>query len=151
MDFPSKPSSVVQLHPPITFPGWRVVQVGRSEYDVLIHLEGDQSLTEFTPDITLLKSLGGRGVILTRGVFKDGIDFESRFFAPNAGVPEDPATGSAHCTLAPYWAEFTGSGQTEWTGHQVSARGAMIKMTLRGDRVILSGNAITTIRGVLTT
>jgi predicted PhzF superfamily epimerase YddE/YHI9 len=65
----------------------------------------------------------------------------SRVFAPAVGIPEDPATGSAHCTLAPFWAERL--GRTELVGEQASARGGMVRMKLAGDRVILGGRAVT--------
>ena len=87
-----------------------------------------------------------RGVIVTaRG--REPYDMVSRFFAPAAGVPEDPVTGSAHCTLAPYWAEKL--GRRELRGWQASMRGGEVRMTLAGDRVLLEGTAVTVWRGEL--
>ena len=71
---------------------------------------------------------------------RERIDCVSRVFAPNVGIPEDPATGSAHCTLAVYWGDRT--AKAELVGEQASARGGMIRMRREGDRVILGGQAV---------
>jgi len=65
----------------------------------------------------------------------------SRVFAPAVGIPEDPVTGSAHCTLAPYWADRL--GRNDLVGEQASARGGIVRMRVAGDRVILGGRAVT--------
>jgi predicted PhzF superfamily epimerase YddE/YHI9 len=75
-------------------------------------------------------------------------DFVSRFFAPAAGIPEDPVTGSAHCCLGPFWAARL--GKTELTGYQASPRGGTVRVRLAGDRVVLAGRAVTVFRGGLT-
>ncbi len=74
-------------------------------------------------------------------------DFVSRFFAPGAGVDEDPVTGSAHCALAPYWAGKL--GKDALTGYQASARGGTVLCTVNGDRVVLGGRAVTMLRAKL--
>jgi len=74
-------------------------------------------------------------------------DFVSRFFAPSFGIPEDPVTGSAHCCLGPHWSGRL--GKSDLVGHQVSARGGIVRMEVRGERVNLGGNAITIMRGEL--
>ena len=74
-------------------------------------------------------------------------DFVSRFFAPAAGIAEDPVTGSAHCCLGPYWGERL--GKTDLVAHQVSQRGGVIRVSVRGDRVLLGGHAVTVLRGEL--
>ena len=74
----------------------------------------------------------------------DGIDFVSRYFAPSAGIDEDPVTGSAHCYLAPHWQRRL--GRTTFTAWQASTRGGLVKVMVRGDRVILSGQAVTVMR-----
>jgi predicted PhzF superfamily epimerase YddE/YHI9 len=76
-----------------------------------------------------------------------GYDFVSRFFAPAAGVAEDPVTGSAHCVLAPYWAAKLGRG--ELVGFQASKRGGFVRLRHAGDRVHLGGRAVTVMRGEL--
>jgi predicted PhzF superfamily epimerase YddE/YHI9 len=78
---------------------------------------------------------------------REGIDMVSRFFAPGAGLDEDPVTGSAHCVLAPFWAART--GRSTLVGHQASTRGGIVRMRLDGDRVILGGKAVTVWSGEL--
>ena len=87
----------------------------------------------------MLSLLDLRVVIVTAS--GDGVDFVSRFFAPKFGIPEDPVTGSAHCTLAPYWAERL--GKKKLTAKQVSRRGGVITCEWAGVRVYLSGKAVT--------
>ena len=74
-------------------------------------------------------------------------DFTSRFFAPAAGVDEDPVTGSAHCCLADYWSGRL--GKTSMTAYQASERGGVVQVRVAGDRVILGGSAVTIARGEL--
>ena len=73
------------------------------------------------------------------------VDFVSRFFAPKAGIPEDPVTGSAHCTLIPFWADRL--GKSKLLARQISERGGDLKCENRGDRVIISGKAVEYLRG----
>ncbi|RIK56815.1 MAG: oxidoreductase, partial [Chloroflexi bacterium] len=94
-----------------------------------------------------LGALPVRGVILTSRSSGGRYDFVSRFFAPASGIDEDPVTGSAHCCLAPYWAEKL--GKSELTGYQASARGGVVRMRPAGDRVILGGQAVMVMRGTL--
>jgi predicted PhzF superfamily epimerase YddE/YHI9 len=75
----------------------------------------------------------------------DRYDFVSRFFAPTVGVNEDPVTGSAHCCLGPYWAATL--GKSDLLAHQCSARGGVVRVSVRGDRVLLGGQAVTVQRG----
>lgn len=100
------------------------------------------------PDFGALAQVDARGVIVTSRAATNGYDFVSRFFAPRAGVPEDPVTGSAHCELAPYWSSKL--GRAELVGYQASARGGVVRVRLAGDRVILGGQAVTVLRGELT-
>jgi predicted PhzF superfamily epimerase YddE/YHI9 len=93
----------------------------------------------------LLRQLPVRGIIVTaRGT---DYDFVSRFFAPGSGIDEDPVTGSAHTALAPYWAARL--GKSDMTAYQASARGGVVGVRVAGDRVILSGQAVTVLRGEL--
>jgi predicted PhzF superfamily epimerase YddE/YHI9 len=78
----------------------------------------------------------------------DGIDFVSRYFAPNHGVDEDWVTGSAHCVLTPYWAARLGKERLD--ARQISARGGELVCTLRGDRVTIAGNAVLYLEGTIT-
>jgi predicted PhzF superfamily epimerase YddE/YHI9 len=88
-----------------------------------------------------------RGVIVTARATTKGFDFVSRFFAPVCGIPEDPATGSSHCALAPFWGARL--NKQEMTGYQASARGGVIGVRLVGERVRLRGTAVTVLRGEL--
>ena len=111
-----------------------------------------EALRAWTPDHAALAALdwaGAHGIVLTApgGELPDGrpADFTSRFFAPAAGVAEDPVTGSAHAMLGPYWAQRL--GQTHLVAHQASARGGTLGVEVRGDRVVVSGHAVTTVAG----
>ena len=89
-----------------------------------------------------MASAGTRAVVVTARGDRPGIDFVSRVFGPNAGVPEDPVTGSAHCMLAEYWGERL--ARTELVGEQASSRGGIVRMRRDGHRVVLGGQAVTT-------
>ena len=93
------------------------------------------------PDLVAIAALGSLGVIVTAAGDRLSIDCVCRMFAPNVGIPEDPVTGSAHCTLAGYWGERLGRDQL--VGEQASARGGIVHMRRNGDRVVLGGQAIT--------
>jgi PhzF family phenazine biosynthesis protein len=121
--------------------------VGRSRFDYLVELENEDAVRALAPDLAMLRTLPGRGVIATSASASRGRDFVSRFFAPAAGVDEDPVTGSAHCCLMPYWSAKL--GRTELVGEQISARGGVVKLRLDGDRVRLAGQAVTVLRGQL--
>ena len=112
--------------------------------DILAVYDDEESVRSLSPDQAKLATLDeGLGVIVTaKG---DTVDFVSRFFAPKAGVTEDPVTGSAHCTLVPFWAERLGRSQL--VAHQVSARGGELHCELRGDRVIMSGQCVLFLTG----
>jgi PhzF family phenazine biosynthesis protein len=121
--------------------------VGRSELaDLLVELASADAVRSLAPDIRALGRLSGvRGVMVTAAGGGAPYDFVSRFFAPGAGVDEDPVTGSAHCSLGPFWAERL--GRTELLAHQASARGGVVRVVCRGDRVDLVGQAVTVWRG----
>ena len=121
--------------------------VGRNAFDYLIEVASEDAVRAAKPDLAKLAAIEARGVIVTSRAVSDGYDFVSRFFAPRTGVPEDPVTGSAHCALAPYWGKKL--GKTEMVGRQLSARGGTVRVRLKGDRVMLGGQAVTVLRGVL--
>jgi PhzF family phenazine biosynthesis protein len=123
------------------------VYVGRGKFDYLIEVTGEGALRAIQPDHNRLLQLQVRGVIVTARPSSDSYDFISRFFAPGAGINEDPVTGSAHCTLGPYWAEKL--GRNELRAYQASARGGELRVTVAGDRVRLAGQAVTVLRGEL--
>ena len=107
--------------------------------DYLAVFDSEAAVRAITPDQALLGQLDLRGVIITAP--GTDVDFVSRFFAPKFGIPEDPVTGSAHCELAPYWADKLGKNTLK--AKQVSKRGGNITCEIKADRVILSGRAIT--------
>jgi PhzF family phenazine biosynthesis protein len=121
--------------------------VGRTPFDYLVEVDSDTMVRGLEPDLTVLGRLAVRGVIVTAASSGGEHDFVSRFFAPAAGVPEDPVTGSAHCALAPFWSARL--GRTELRGYQASERGGLVRVRLRGDRVELGGTAVTVLRGEL--
>jgi PhzF family phenazine biosynthesis protein len=148
MDFPAKPEDPDDTPDGLEQAlGAPVVYVGRSQFDVLVELESEEVVRSLAPDMTLLRSVEARGVIVTARSEMDDVDFVSRFFAPRVGVDEDPVTGSAHCVLAPYWAHEL--GRDALVGYQASARGGIVRVRARGDRVILAGQAVTVLRGEL--
>jgi predicted PhzF superfamily epimerase YddE/YHI9 len=104
-----------------------------------------RDVRQIRPDFRLLEKLHPAGVAVTAP--GDSCDFVSRFFAPSYGVPEDPVTGSSHCSLAPYWAERL--GKVKLHARQVSARGGELRCEIAGNRVILKGQAVLTLRGEL--
>jgi PhzF family phenazine biosynthesis protein len=123
--------------------------VGRSEYDQLVLVESEQILRSLRPDFATLRKLPIRGIAVTCASDDPHFDFLSRFFAPGAGIDEDPVTGSAHCSLGPFWGERL--GKTNMTAFQASARGGIVRVRLSGDRVFLGGQAVTIFKGVLVT
>lgn len=148
LDFPAKRREAVD--PPdglLRALGTSAVSVGRNAFDYFVELASAEELRALTPDFPALATLPVRGVIVTSPSDTPEFDFLSRFFAPAAGVDEDPVTGSAHCALAPFWAERL--GKTAMVGYQASARGGVVKVRVEGDRVILGGQAVTVWRGEL--
>ncbi|HEX3425718.1 MAG TPA: PhzF family phenazine biosynthesis protein [Acidimicrobiales bacterium] len=117
---------------------------GRSFY--LAELAGAAEVRNLGPDFGAIKALDASGVIVT-APGDDGVDFISRFFAPAMGIYEDPVTGAAHCCLAPYWASRL--GRSRLRGYQASPRGGFVGVEARGDRVFVSGQAVTVLRGEL--
>ena len=123
------------------------VFVGKNQFDYLVEVENEEILRNLQPDMTRLSQIPVRGVIVTCAATTPGYDFMSRFFAPRVGVPEDPVTGSAHCCLAPYWGEKL--HKQSMLAYQASARGGELRLGLDGDRVLISGKAMTIFQGEL--
>ena len=148
LDFPATP--VTPAEPSVDLcealgiePSWQ----GKSQYDTLALIQSEEALRSLRPDFQRLRALPSRGVIVTSTSNNPRFDFVSRFFAPNAGIDEDPVTGSAHCALGPFWGERL--GKTEMTAYQASARGGIVHVRVAGDRVCLKGQAVTVLKGVL--
>ncbi len=144
MDFPSRPPYYAELPLGLieALGGKQPKAVLRSR-DYFLVYETEEDITSMKPDHSALAKIDTLGVIVT-APGKD-VDFVSRFFAPAAGVPEDPVTGSAHCNLIPYWADKL--GKTDLHAYQLSARKGELWCQLKGDRVLMSGTAVTYLKG----
>lgn len=127
--------------------GVKAKMVARSRFDYVVEVASEKIVRNLQPDLPLLATVPVRGVIVTSVATTPGFDFVSRFFAPAAGVPEDPVTGSAHACLGPYWEDRL--GKSEFLAYQASQRGGMIRVAVHGDRVMLGGRAVTVMRGEL--
>lgn len=113
--------------------------------DYMVVYDDEQVIASLSPDYSILARLECRGIIATsRG---ECSDFVSRFFAPRCGINEDPVTGSAHCTLTPYWAKKLQKNRL--SARQLSKRGGELVCEFRGDRVMLSGSAVKVLEGRL--
>jgi len=128
--------------------GVAAVYVGKGRFDYLVEIESERAVRSLQPDFTRLAKVQARGIIVTARSSRPEYDLVSRFFAPCAGIDEDPVTGSAHCCLGAYWGQRL--GKTEMVGHQVSARGGVVRVRVAGDRASLGGQAVTVLRGELT-
>ena len=126
--------------------GADVVDVRQGRHDVLARLADEATVRGLTPDFRAIMSIPFRGVMVTARGSKP-YDFVSRFFGPNAGIDEDPVTGSSFCLLTPYWTPEL--GKTELLAYQASARGGVIRTSLKGERVLIAGHAVTTLKGEL--
>lgn len=139
MDFPAQPP-VSCACPPLLAQGLGCIPVAvLAAEDYIAVLASAEEVRTLKPDMNALAGLDRRGVIITAP--GQDCDFVSRFFAPRYGIPEDPVTGSAHCALTPYWAARLGRKQLH--ARQLSARGGALDCTLLGERVLLSGQAVT--------
>ena len=149
LDFPARPARPLPPVPGLAAAlGAEPVEVAASVDDYLVVLADADAVRALAPDLAALARLPARGVIVTAPAEAGRpCDFVSRFFAPAVGVPEDPVTGSAHCTLAVYWAERL--GRSALTGWQLSRRGGRVDVRLAGDRVVIGGRAVTILVGEL--
>ncbi|UEG54614.1 PhzF family phenazine biosynthesis protein [Mucilaginibacter daejeonensis] len=144
LDFPSRPANPAELPEGLfeALGDQRPIDVLRGR-DYMLVYGSEDDITTMKPDFMALAKVDTVGVIVTAP--GDQADFVSRFFAPSAGIAEDPVTGSAHCNLIPYWADKL--GKTELHAYQVSARRGELWCQLKGDRVLMSGKAVTYLKG----
>ncbi|MCU1294597.1 MAG: yddE [Bryobacterales bacterium] len=146
LDFPSRPPAPTEVHPElISALGGAPVEILAAR-DYLVRYATAQDVVELSPDLEALKQVDKFAVIVTAP--GTDTDFVSRFFAPAKGIPEDPVTGSAHCTLIPYWAEKLGKSVLH--ARQVSKRGGELFCTLNGKRVEIAGRGALYLRGQIT-
>jgi len=148
LDFPAIP--VREAVPPaglLDALGAVPTYVGHADNGNYLIVLDESGVRQLRPDFGALRATGVAGAIVTAESAEGRFDFVSRYFAPNAGIDEDPVTGAAHCSLAPYWSERL--GMPALTGFQASPRGGVVGVEMAGDRVILRGTAITVLSGVL--
>ncbi|MBN9121982.1 MAG: PhzF family phenazine biosynthesis protein [Planctomycetes bacterium] len=148
LDFPAKPAASAAAPPGLLEAlGTGAAALARNEFDYLVELAADADVRQLAPDFTALARVECRGVIVTAKSADPRFDFVSRFFAPGAGINEDPVTGSAHCCLSEYWGEKL--GKAEMTGFQASERGGVVRVRRAAGRVKLIGRAVTVTTGHL--
>ncbi|MDR3422752.1 MAG: PhzF family phenazine biosynthesis protein [Xanthobacteraceae bacterium] len=144
MDFPARPARPAEPPPGLLAAlGGEPREVLRAR-DHLVVYGSAAEIAALKPDLAALAKVDCWAAIVT-APGENGVDFVSRFFAPAQGVPEDPATGSSHCTLTPYWAERL--GKTELEARQLSRRGGALGCTLHGDRVSIAGRVALYLEG----
>lgn len=146
MDFPSRPPIPIETPNGLieALGGAKPIAILRSR-DFFVVYNSEEEVRDLSPDFFALSKMDTIGVVVTApGV---DVDFVSRFFAPGAGIPEDPVTGSAHCNLIPYWAKKLGKSKLH--AYQISARKGELWCELKGDRVLMSGKAVTYLRGAI--
>ena len=145
LDFPANPFQPVDEVPAGIFEGLGIgrAPVFKTSFDYMVLLPSQKIIESLTPDFKKLAQTPCRGVITTaRG---EDVDFVSRCFYPQSGIDEDPVTGSAHTIMVPYWAKEL--GKTTMKAIQLSKRRGYLDCELAGDRVLMSGNAVTYLKG----
>ncbi|MFI1400921.1 PhzF family phenazine biosynthesis protein [Streptomyces sp. NPDC020681] len=153
LDFPTSPLTAVQapagLDDVLGAKAVSVHDTGADIGDLVVELADERTVRDLAPDFRGLVELADRGVIATAAAEdpSKGYDFVSRGFFPRIGIDEDPVTGSAHTALAPFWSARL--GRTELTGLQASARSGLVRTSLRAERTLLTGHAVTVIDGEL--
>ncbi len=141
MDFPSENPWEVEVPEDLLMAISSVpLYAGRNRFDYIALYESEETIRSAIPELGYIRRLDSRGLIITSVSSSQRYDFVSRFFAPNAGIGEDPVTGSSHCCLCPFWSRKL--GKKELTGYQASERGGLVNTRLLGKRVFLSGKAI---------
>jgi PhzF family phenazine biosynthesis protein len=149
MDFPALPGTVVKAPAALKALGVDILACEQNRDNYLVEVKDYETLLACAPSFKKLAKLECVGVIVTTNKDVEGFDFASRYFAPAVGVNEDPATGSAHCFLGPYWAKKTGKQQ--FHAIQASKGRGIIDVTVKGERVLLTGQAVTTLKGHIRT
>ncbi len=148
LDFPAEYETKADTPVEITDAlGVKPIYVGKNRFDYLVEVESEEMVRNIKPNFDLLKKVPSRGIIVTNIADTGKYDFVSRFFAPAIGVDEDPVTGSTHCCLGPYWESRLNKSRFE--AFQLSERGGVVRVEVKSDRVILSGQAVTVIGGEL--
>jgi PhzF family phenazine biosynthesis protein len=150
LDFPALPPKETQ--PPealLKSIDAEFLYVGTNGVKYLVEVAESETVEKLSPDFEMMKRIDTQGVIVTAKANEPGIDFVSRYFAPAVGINEDPVTGSAHCCLGPYWSAKL--GKTHMAAKQLSKRRGFLKLEVTDERVLMSGQAVTTLSGTLCT
>jgi len=145
MDFPM--DSIQQVELPLNMVealgGITPIATFKGSTDYLVLLDSQQTIAQLQPNYGVMATIPARGIIVT--AMGETVDVVSRFFGPQSGIDEDPVTGSAHTTLIPFWAKKL--NKTTLIAQQLSKRGGDLHCELKGERVLISGNAITFMKG----
>jgi PhzF family phenazine biosynthesis protein len=152
LDFPALASTPVDqpagLAAALGVPGASISAVAQNPLHHLVELTDADTVRGLDPDLEALSALDVAAVVVTAPADDDRFDFVSRYFAPRFGIAEDPVTGSAHCSLGPWWSRTF--GRSVLRGYQASARGGIVGVEVLDHRVTLSGRAVTVWTGTLT-
>lgn len=150
LDFPADPVEQTAIPEGIAEPLGaepKAAYKSRSGFSLMFELDSDDVVRALQPDTALMLKRGFGMAIVTAQSSSGEYDFVSRFFGPGLGIPEDPVTGAAHCSLGPFWAQRL--GKTEVIGYQASKRGGVVRVRDKRERVDLLGRTVTVIRGKL--
>ncbi|HAX50304.1 MAG TPA: PhzF family phenazine biosynthesis protein [Ignavibacteria bacterium] len=147
LGLPAIPEKKIEYPPELidAIGGVQPKYVGMTKWNYIIELNSESDIINLKPDFNVMLKLPGWGTIITAAADMPGYDFISRFFAPEKGIQEDPVTGSAHCALAPYWQSRL--GKNTFKAYQASERGGTIDIKIEGERVYLTGEGVTVIKG----
>jgi PhzF family phenazine biosynthesis protein len=148
LDFPLR-STEEAAAPPHLIKALGVIPVflGKCDHDYLVEIGTEEQVRAMKPDFALLMEVDAHGIMVTASASTPGIDFVSRYFAPREAINEDPVTGSAHCGLGPYWKGKL--GKNKLVAFQASERGGLVRVLAGNERVFLSGQAVTIMKGTL--
>ncbi|MCG8368838.1 MAG: PhzF family phenazine biosynthesis protein [Pseudanabaenales cyanobacterium] len=149
LDFPINHSELMSSHPELSQAlGVPLKTVMKNSLGYLVEVDSEDLVRRMKPNFSQLRALSLAAVIVTSLADQDSpFDFVSRFFGPGFGIDEDPVTGAAHCCLAPFWRDRL--GKDDFSAYQASARGGVLRVRHQGDRVYISGQAVTVMRGDL--
>lgn len=149
MDFPATPCEFIDVpHGLSDVLGAEILRAADCGWAVIAEVDSEETVRGLKPDLVRLMHEGLPGAaIVTARAATEAFDFVSRCFAPALGICEDPVTGAAHCCLGPYWQEIL--EKYRFTAYQASARGGVVKVQVNGDRVMLGGQAVTVLQGII--
>jgi PhzF family phenazine biosynthesis protein len=148
LDFPSFDSREIEIDPAISVAlGKQPNRAFKTNVNMMVEFDDPQIVVDLKPDFEKINQLPYQGIITTSRSESPQFDFISRYFAPHAGINEDPVTGSAHSSLGPFWAVRL--GKTELHAFQASARGGELKVRVSRDRTFIAGQAVTIFTGKL--